>query len=900
MAITADGGLWIWGWMPWRSENRIPTPYRLTDNVVDIVAGTRHYMYLTANGNLYAYGNNSNGQLGSGTTHSIREFTHILDDVVHISTGEGHSMAIRSDGSLWGWGQNNYGQLGDGTRTNRLNPVKIMEDVVEVAVGGLHTLAIRSDGTLWGWGSNWYGQLTADGISAHVNPIRLLDDATDTQTDTIRNAQIERIPVSVAAGNQTGFVIGQNGNLFAWGDNSYGQLGFISSKCDSLVSEMAWITGYMDSFVSEMTWVMGEVISVATSGSGHTMVITEDGRLWGWGRNDYGQIGDGTVMDRNAPTYIMSDVAAVAVSSCLLKGTTMAIKTDGSLWGWGNNSEGRLTGGTEIAQRRPVHIMDDVAAVSIGASAVVTLSGRVMRRGTEVLAIRTDGSLWRWGFGQSLPAHIMDNIVAISAGGSHSMAIDTSGVLWGWGGNFHGELGDGTTISSNTPIRIMDDVVAVSAGWSHTAAIQSDGSLWLWGNNAGGQIGSGAQPNRVSRRQYSFGMVLFEYWVFEGTQLSPVRIMGNISSVFSGSGHTIAVDNNGEIWMWGNITSSQWEFLLSPIHITIPSTIPSAPVTQNILLEDNIVVKSGSTYFTAKLDNEGNVWTLREGHKPENALDNVTAIATGCNHIMAIRADSSLWGWGVNASGQLGDGTFTNRETPVWIMDDVVTVAAYLDYTFAITADETLWSWGRKSVLGGTHIEEVVFIRRSPARVLENVADIAHGLSHAVILRTDGTVWTWGDDWLNQLGDGHGIPGTVRRDHRMPTSRPTPMQIMDNVIAISAGQNMSLAIQADGGLWAWGDGVIGDGSGVRHCAPVHIMDNVIAVSTNGHDSYAITADGSLWAWGVNAEGRLGDGSTTARLAPIRVMDNVVAVCTDGPYTRVLKSDGSWWGLGPVN
>jgi len=181
------------------------------------------------------------------------------------------------------------------------------------------------------------------------------------------------------------------------------------------------------------------------------------------------------------------DIQNVVISAGYLD-SSAAIDEYGRLWTWGANSRGQLGDGTTIDRHTPVHIMDDVVAVSIGA--------------THTAAIKSDGGLWTWGhniFGalgdgttinRYSPIHVMDDVRFVLASTSYTMAIKSDGSLWVWGNNQGGSLGDGTFVNRYEPTHIMDDVVAVSSS-GHTLALQNDGSLWVWGMNLSGELGIG-------------------------------------------------------------------------------------------------------------------------------------------------------------------------------------------------------------------------------------------------------------------------------------------------------------------------------------------------------------------------------------------------------------------------
>ena len=306
---------------------------------------------------------------------------------------------------------------------------------------------------------------------------------------------------------------------------------------------------------------------VIAAGSNHCLVIKEDGSLWAWGNNMYGQIGDSTisvyewitidpvlVTDNNkyTPVKIMDSVLSVFAG----EGNSFAIKEDGSLWAWGNNEYGKLGNGTrgqwDDCSITPTKIMDDVVQVSAGRN--------------HTMAIKTDGSLWAWGsnfFGQlgngrtentwsiyyDKPIKIMDSVVLVSTGEEHTMAIKTDGSLWAWGSNFFGQLGNDTTNDSNKPIKIMDDVIQVSAGRYHTMAIKNDGSLWAWGDNREGQLGDGTLT--YIDYIYNNGTII-NYIEINNNKYTPVKIMDSVLSVYAGYSHTMAIKNDDSLWAWGN------------------------------------------------------------------------------------------------------------------------------------------------------------------------------------------------------------------------------------------------------------------------------------------------------------------------------------------------------------
>ena len=297
------------------------------------------------------------------------------------------------------------------------------------------------------------------------------------------------------------------------------------------------------------TKILDHVIAVSLEYN-HSGAITQDGSLYMWGRNDCGQLGDGTTEDRYKPTKILDHVIAVSLGYS----HSGAITQDGSLYMWGYNDCGQLGDGTTEDRYKPTKILDHVIAVSLG----VDHSG----------AITQDGSLYLWGAEVGTascrykPTKILDHVIAVSLGGDHSGAITQDGSLYLWGWNAYGQQGDGTTDNGyNEPTKILDHVIAVSLGENHSGAITQDGSLYMWGWNRDGQIGDGTTENRYK----------------------PTKILDHVIAVSLGAGHSGAITQNGSLYMWGanwigQIGDGTTEDRYTPTQITIPGgvALPSA------------------------------------------------------------------------------------------------------------------------------------------------------------------------------------------------------------------------------------------------------------------------------------------------------------------------------------
>ncbi len=354
------------------------------------------------------------------------------------------------------------------------------------------------------------------------------------QIDTIRpDVGLNNYSQVLSLGDYHSGVIAQNGSLYMWGSNDFGQIGDGTTE---------------DRYKHKPTKILDHVIAVSLGGC-HSGAITQDGSLYMWGRNSCGQIGDGTTEDRYKPTKILDHVIAVSLGWC----HSGAITQDGSLYMWGSNDYGEIGDGTTEDRYKPTKILDHVIAVSLGDRH----SG----------AITQDGSLYMWGYNSSgqigdgtpgdryKPTKILDHVIAVSLGGCHSGAITQDGSLYMWGWN-NGQIGDGTTEDRYKPTKILDHVIAVSLGGCHSGAITQDGSLYMWGRNDYGEIGDGTTEDRYK----------------------PTKILDHVIAVSLGYLHSGAITQDGSLYMWGcnnvgQIGDGTTEERDTPNKITIPGGV---------------------------------------------------------------------------------------------------------------------------------------------------------------------------------------------------------------------------------------------------------------------------------------------------------------------------------------
>lgn len=383
------------------------------DLIASIALGGTHSIALSSQGRVFTWGNNTKGQLGDGTTERnllpveiTHQFSLTEDDYIQFVTlGDMHSAALSSKGRLFTWGWNFNGRLGDGTTTSRFVPTEITsifnlengELITKVALSVSSSAAVTSNGRVFTWGENASGQLGDGTIYNKSTPVDITSQFNLTGNDKV---------IDISLGQVHSAALTASGSLFTWGSNTYGQLGNGTNNLHITPIDM---TNFFNLNSSE-------VITSISLGGNHSMAITSENRIFTWGNNVRGQIGNGTFTNVNLPTNITQQFAFEANEGVQLSSSGrnfgMIITTLGRVFSWGENTNGQLGDGLDINLSTPKDVTTQFNLVSL------------------------------------------EENLLLSTGESHSTILTTYGKIIIWGDNENGKFGDNTTTDSYSPLEI--------------------------------------------------------------------------------------------------------------------------------------------------------------------------------------------------------------------------------------------------------------------------------------------------------------------------------------------------------------------------------------------------------------------------------------------------------------
>lgn len=361
------------------------------------------------------------------------------------------------------------------------------------------------------------------------------------------------------------------------------------------------------------------------------------------------------------------------------------------------------------------------------------------------------------------------SLSTVSAGLAHSLALSSDGTVWAWGDNSEGQLGNNRSDlqKSPTPVQVSDltNVVAVAAGGAHSLALKKDGTVWGWGNNEYGQGGFGKVELLAGGPDYYMPDQFLRSY-------TPLQVQGltDIIAIAAGMDYSLALKADGTVWSWGSnpygrqLTNTSGGFTNTPAQVQIDS--------YGHKLTDITKISAGSAFGLA-LKKDGTVWTwgglLVDDEGVHNSvataqqvfsLTDVVSISAGYNHSLALKSDGTVWGWGSNELFQLGDrNTGENWSTPLQIsgLNHVHAIVAGTYLSLVLKTDGTVWSWGANlwGQLGDAVAFETEPLTKDPVQVkgLTNVTAISSGFGFNIARQNGGNIWAWGANSEGQLGN---------------------------------------------------------------------------------------------------------------------------------------------------
>ncbi|BDR54908.1 hypothetical protein KIMH_10190 [Bombiscardovia apis] len=911
------------------TDRALPVRVRAPAGVrfVSVATGYYHSVALGDDGNAYAWGLNISGQLGDGTTTSRALPVKVNAGALPagkrftaISAGQAHTVALTDKGNIYSWGWNNYGQLGNYSLVSSNTPVKAdagerpyNERYIAVSAGQAYTAAVTDQGNAYCWGDNRWAQLGNTTIpTSNGNPNALSRRPVKVGQGALPAG--ERY-TSISAGVAHTAAITDQGNAYCWGYNYDGELGDGSTSPGP--------TKWKNQPVKVLPGALpaGERFTAIGVGHSHTAALASDGNVYTWGTRSEGRLGDGTTTGVSArpvkvlPGELPAGERYTSISAGYFH--TAALSSQGKVYTWGYNNYGQLGDGTTTSRSTPVRTLSPKYVIDS-----VKFDGVEVSRKT----IDPITGVWDMHVPQRAPGAVDVTVTyhvsgALSgAGGTVSNGSSETATLhyiYASAYTVKFTLGDAVGhTSSPTPANQTvwsDDPQPIEwpspdPAWEHH---------WFtgWADSTTGTAWDFTQP--VTRNLTL--KATWQAWKFKLSPTSGPDTGGNpihitppdttigitFTQVSAGGGHSLAIGTDGNTYAWGEnnygqlgdgTTTSRSQPVLVHAPAGVHFTQISASDAHSLAIGDDGRAYSWGYNERGQLGNGSSDNNPHSTPTPVNdpaGKPNTTwtSISAGSRHSLAVSSDHHAYSWGQNDSGQLGNGTTTDQSTPMPVNDPVgkpnttwTSISAGYAHNLAISSDGHAYSWGyneRGQLGNGTSDTNA---HNMPAPVNDPTGkpnttwtSISAGWAHSLAISSDHHAYSWGYNGTGQLGNGGN-----------GSQQSTPVPVNDPVnkpgitwTSISAGTYHSLALSSDHHAYSWGNeqfGQLGNGSnGTYQSKPVPVNDPTgkpnttwTSISAGWAHSLAISGDHHAYSWGQNDSGQLGDGSTNQRNTPAPV------------------------------
>lgn len=719
-------------------------------NIVSVDIGIRSAAAIDEKGTLWMWGENTSGQVGNGTTAYVASPVRVMSGVASVSTGNAHTAAVDQSGSLWMWGYNSGGCFGTtlvnegGYTVSRSDtPVKVRNGVKSVAAGIDFTMILDTDGSLWMCGYNFYGEIGNGTVDSgkHPEPVKVLDNV-----------------VKISAGNHSCAALDRNGDLWTWGNNIYQQCGV----------ERNANTGE-NKYITRPTKVQSGVADVFMENDCCGW-ISNGGDLYIMG---YFYNREEGYVQTAQPQRISGNIQSFGADGS----SYYMLDQSGALYTWGSNSYGELFLGEAYADVRglvktPVKAADNIRCADLqnGAIGVVDQNGVLYTSGYNGNGLLGNGQRTK----ESSPVGVQGNVQKVSLGKWLSAAVDTSGNLFTWGSNgLHG-------LGAGSDLRVSPTAVSIAANVADVD-VNNEGGVFLDRNGCAWQFG-----NWTTNENDQNGL--------------PVQKLTNAKKVAAGDYHYAAIDQNGDLYMWGSNNYGQ--------------------------------LGDGSKTSDRK-------------YTPEKvpSLKNIVDVALGDGFSAALDADGAVYVWGYNyygvcANGNSGEGQEVLQPQKIASLKNMKKIDAFGGQIVALDENHVLWGWGANlSSMFGNMGSKIT----APAKVAEQVRDVSVGGKNLMIVDMAGNLKVTGSNLDGQFGNG-----TIAGDPGYQNTGNSGV-IMNHPAQISAGYNHCAALASNSDLFVWGGngyGQIGNGiSDYNYIAQIVEFTDVAYGDVDGDGS--ITASDAL-------------------------------------------------------
>ena len=777
--------------LPLENFSPMPVLNRLPGQLRQLAIGRYHGCGLTAMGHALCWGDNQQGQTGSGRLGGMewapvavgRDALLVDEYFLSLAAGGQHNCGLSSLGKAYCWGANASGQLGLGTSVDRsLLPAAVAagalspgERFTELSAGGLHTCGRTSYGRVYCWGDNYRGQL-GDGQRPN-------DQNTPSAVEMGARSTGERF-VKVTAGNEHTCGLSGKGDAYCWGYDEHGQLG-----------NGAGVNGAdTPVLVLQGDRQPGEHFIFLRAGSNHTCGLSDRGKAYCWGYDNDGQLGNGATVteDQHEPSAV--EVSALSPGERFLSLTggdkhTCGVTSSGRAFCWGKNSSAELGSGqastVDEDAPRPVDMsaLGDDLFISLNAGEHFTCGLTVRGHaycwgggGAGQLGVGVWDAVFRGPVMMDLSQMPGDRFVNLAAAPDHTCGHTSSGMAFCWGRDNASQLGDGVHPNDNRAVPVAvamgtrgeERFVGLATGLCHSCALTASGEGYCWGRGSSGQLGDGTDWN---------------------TQIKPTKVDraplagDRFKRIVVGNDFSCGLSAAGLAFCWGSDTQGKLGNGASTANELVPSAVDAS-----------------------NLGGEGFV-----------------TLVAGSHHACGLTASGTAYCWGRDDYGQCGDGDgLTSHASPVAVDtaglaegDTFILLTAGAYHSCGLTAHGRAYCWGEdyNGQLGndGTKVRKwsPVEVDLNALPVGDRFIDLEAGASHSGGITGQGKAYCWGDNFTGQCGTG-----------LFGNTYPTPSAMELSALQdarfrhLSFGGSHSCALSASGVAYCWGDddfGQLGNG-----------------------------------------------------------------------------------------